>query len=84
MKGRCADENHARTRKTRFLYDWLSSYEADYSISGRSWRVAKGNSLPAGNVYSLRFHDAGRRAPSQGRPDPALMEAEEKDILVYP
>ena len=26
MKGRCADENHARTRKTRFLYDWLSSY----------------------------------------------------------
>ena len=27
MKGRCADENHARTRKTRFLYDWLSSYE---------------------------------------------------------
>ncbi len=27
MKDRCADENHARTRKTRFLYDWLSSYE---------------------------------------------------------
>jgi len=27
MKGRCADENHARTRKTRFLYDWLSSYQ---------------------------------------------------------
>ncbi len=26
MKGRCEDENHGRTRKTRFLYDWLSSY----------------------------------------------------------
>ena len=28
MKGRCADENHARTKKTRFLNDWLSSYLA--------------------------------------------------------
>ena len=27
MKGSCADENHARTRKTRFLNDRLSSYE---------------------------------------------------------
>ena len=26
MKGHCADENHARTRKTRFLNDRLSSY----------------------------------------------------------
>jgi len=27
MKGRCADENHAGTGKTRFLNDWLSSYQ---------------------------------------------------------
>ena len=29
MKGHCADESHARTRKTRFLNDWLSSYEPE-------------------------------------------------------
>ncbi len=29
MKGRCTDANHARTRKTRFLNDWLSSYILD-------------------------------------------------------
>ena len=28
MKGRCADEDHGRTRKTRFLNDGLSSYHS--------------------------------------------------------
>ena len=34
MKGHCADESHARTRKTRFLNDWLSSYAARFSCQG--------------------------------------------------
>ena len=51
MKGRCADENHARTRKTRFLYDWLSSYKkkpdavalaATSGQTARRWRLDGG------------------------------------------
>ncbi len=34
MKGRCADEDHGRTRKTRFRNDGLSNYLARLPVLG--------------------------------------------------
>ena len=57
MKGRCADENHARTRKTRFLNDWLSSYLQlvlhSQAVRNRVCNCSGGEPVDPGALFAL-------------------------------